>query len=241
MVTLPLALVLLQVASPVPFDEVLGRIEAGRVELSERYRRAPARERAAILRQARAFVVGAITNDLFPAWMGTPWGLGRNSNASRPHQPGKVVGCSYFVTGVLQNAGLQLESRARFAQAPSLWIERALLPYGGKVHRFGSVEAAVLRRRVAALGEGLYVIGLDYHVGFLVVRGAEVRIVHASFFPPQAVVSEPIEASAAIDGSRPKGYWVSSLFRDDWLVDLWLRQRAVPSPPPWPPIAPKAR
>jgi hypothetical protein len=69
----------------------------------------------------------------------------------------------------------------------------------------------------------------------MVVRGAEVRIVHASYFPPQAVVSEPVEASAAIAGSRPRGYWVSPLFRDDRLVDLWLRGAAVPSPPRWPP------
>jgi hypothetical protein len=240
MLSLSLALLLVQVSPQGHdhrFDDVLARIEAGRQELAERYRRAPSRQRAAVLREARTFVVAAITDDLFPAWMGTPWGLGRNSTASRPHQPGKVVGCSYFVTGVLENAGLRLESRSRFAQAPALWIERALLPYGGQVHRFGSLAAPLLRRRIAALGEGLYVIGLDYHVGFLVVRGAEVRMVHASFFPPQAVTSEPIEASAAIDGSRAKGYWVSPLFRDDWLVDLWLRHSAVPSPPPWPPMS----
>jgi hypothetical protein len=180
-------------------------------------------------------VVTAIIEDVFPAWMGTPWGLGAQSDASRPHQPGKVVGCSYFVTGVLDNAGLRLESRRRFAQAPALWIQRALLPYGGQVHRFGSLPATELRRHIAALGEGLYVIGLDYHVGFLIVRGAEVRMVHASFFPPQAVVSEPVEASAAIDGSRPKGYWVSPLFRDDRLVELWLQRAPVPAPPQWPP------
>src|SRR5687768_14372234 len=164
-----LALVLLQNApAPAPsFDDTVARIEAQRRQLSARYQRAPARDRPALLREARAFVVAAIIDQVFPAWMGTPWGLGAQSDASRPHQPGKVVGCSYFVTAVLQNAGLELESRRRFAQAPSLWIERALLPYGGRVHRFGSLAAADLRRRIAALGDGLYVIGLDYHVGFL--------------------------------------------------------------------------
>jgi hypothetical protein len=236
MAPLLLTLILAQVpAASNGFDDSVARIETERRRLSAQYQKAPPRARPAILREARAFVVAAIIDDLLPAWMGTPWGLGAQSDASRPHQTGKVVGCSYFVTAILQNAGLELESRRRFAQAPSLWIERALLPYGGQVHRFGSIPAADLRKRVAALGEGLYIVGLDYHVGFLVVEGAEVRIVHASFFPPQAVVSEPVEASAAIEGSRPKGYWVSPLFRDDRLVDLWLRQAAVPAPPPWPP------
>ena len=232
---LALLLFLAQDAAAPSFDDVVAGIETHRRELAARYRRAPARARPPLLGEARAFVVSTIIEELFPAWMGTPWGLGRDSNASRPHQPGKVVGCSYFVTAVLENAGVALESRARFAQAPSLWIQRALLPFGGQVHRFGSIDAPELRRRIAALGENLYVIGLDYHVGFLVVRGAEVRIVHASYFPPQAVVSEPVEASAAIEGSRRKGYWVSPLFRDDRLVDLWLRGAAVPAPPPWPP------
>ena len=239
--TLLLALLLAQNASAPDFDEVVDRIERHRQELAARYRRAPARARPALLGQARAFVVAAIVDEVFPAWMGTPWGLGRQSDASRPHQPGKVVGCSYFVTAVLENAGVELESRARFAQAPSLWIQRALLPYGGQVHRFGSVEPGQLRQRIAALGDGLYVIGLDYHVGFLVVKGAGVRIVHASYFPPQAVVSEPVETSAAIAGSRPKGYWVSPLFRDDRLVDLWLRGAAVPAPARWPPSRARAK
>jgi hypothetical protein len=232
---LVLALILTQVQSPA-FDDVVSRIETQRQELASRYRRAPARTRPAVVAEARAFVVSVIIDELFPAWMGTPWGLGAQSDASRPHQPGKVVGCSYFITAILQNAGLELESRSRFAQAPSLWIERALMPYGGQLHRFGSLPAPELRKRIAALGDGLYVVGLDYHVGFLVVRGPDVRIVHASYFPPQAVVSEPVEASAAIEGSRPKGYWVSPLFQDDRLVDLWLRGAAVPAPPPWPPI-----
>jgi hypothetical protein len=229
------ALLALLLAQNATFDDVVARIESHRQELSRRYQRAPARARPQLVREARGYLVTSIIDEVLPAWMGTPWGLGPQSNASRPHQPGKVVGCSYFVTAVLENAGLTLQSRARFAQAPSLWIERALLPAGAPVHRFGGLEPVRLRNEIAALGAGLYVIGLDYHVGFLVVRGPEVRIVHASYFPPQAVVSEPVEASAAIAASRPKGYWISPLFRDDQLVELWLRGGAVPAPPRWPP------
>jgi hypothetical protein len=143
------------------------------------------------------------------------------------------VGCSYFLTGVLENAGLKLESRARFAQAPSLWIQRALLPAEGRVYRFGPVEPTALRAQLAALGDGLYVIGLNIHVGFLVVRGADVRIVHASYASPYTVVSEPVESSEVIALSRGKGYVVSPLFRDDRLVEHWLRGAAVPAPPQW--------
>jgi hypothetical protein len=223
-------------AAPPPFDTVTATLAARRTELAARHRQAPAAQRPAIVAEARALLVRAIAGELFPAWLGTRWGLGPNSDASRPHQPGKVVGCSYFVTAVLENAGLVLESRARFAQAPALWIERALLPAGGRVHRLGALDAEELRARVAALGDGLYLVGLDIHVGFLVVRGRDVRIVHASYAAPYTVVSEPITASEVIANSRARGYFVSALFQDDRLVELWLRGAAVPAPPQWPPL-----
>lgn len=228
-------LVLALTAPPAPdFDAVVGALEARRSDLARRYRRVAPGERAAVRDRARAEVVRTIVEEIFPAWMGTPWGLGRDSDAARPHQSGKVVGCSYFVTAVLENAGLVLESRRRFAQAPALWIERALLPSGATVHRFGSLPAPELRRRLLALGPGLYLVGLDVHVGFLVVGAGDVRVIHASYTTPRVVVDEPLATSAVIANSRPRGYHVSPLFRDDRLVELWLQRMSVPAPPRWP-------
>ena len=79
-----------------------------------------------MLARARAAAWRAIVDDLAPLWLGTPWGLGSDSAASRPYQPGMVVGCSYFVTAIAEGAGLKLDDRFRFAQAPALTIQRAL-------------------------------------------------------------------------------------------------------------------
>jgi hypothetical protein len=217
------------------FDEVLRKIEGRRNELAQRYRGATDdRARAQIRAEARAFLEATIVSDIFPAWLGTPWGTGANSTACVPHEPGKVVGCSYFLTAVLQNAGLRLESRARFAQAPSLWIQRALLPPAAHVVRFGSLPAPELRRRIAALGDGLYVVGLNYHVGFLVVRGDAVDVVHANYdVANPVVVREPLETSFVIAASRDAGYFVSPLFRDDRILELWLTGEPVPAPARW--------
>jgi hypothetical protein len=220
---------------PPPFSEVLDRVAARRAALAARYDAArTGRARAAIRDEARAFVVGTLVADIFPAWMGMPSGGGPQATASLPHQPGMYISCSYFLTAALQNAGLVLESRARFAQAPALWIQRALLPPGGRVHRYGGLPADALERRLADdLGDGLYVVGLDIHVGFLVVRDGRASIVHSSYTPPGTVVEEPIVASEAIANSRAKGYWISPLFRDDRLVELWLHRRPVPAPRAW--------
>jgi hypothetical protein len=220
---------------PARFNEVVDRIRLRRAELGARYDAARNRRtRAAIRDEARGFIVDALVSQIFPAWMGMPSGGGPLSTASLPHEPGMFISCSYFLTAALQNAGLVLESRTRFAQAPALWIQRALLPPGGQVHRYGNLSPESLERRlVDELGDGLYVVGLDIHVGFLVVRGGRASIVHSSYTPPGTVVEEPIVSSLAISNSQAKGYWVSPLFRDDRLVELWLRARPVPAPPRW--------
>ena len=112
----------------------------GARDLGARYAAARgARARAAIRDEARRFVVETLVSQVFPAWMGMPSGGGPQATASLPHQPGMYISCSYFLTAALQNAGLVLESRARFAQAPAAWIERALLPPGGQIHRYGNL------------------------------------------------------------------------------------------------------
>jgi hypothetical protein len=141
-----------------------------------------------------------------------------------------VIGCSYFVTGVLQNAGLRLESRARFAQAPSALMQQALSPAAGDLHRFVGLDLGVLEKRIAALGDGLYIVGLDIHTGFLLVHDGAVHVIHASYTEPTQVVDEPFATAQVIRNSRARGYVVSPLFRDDRLVDHWLTGKPVAAP-----------
>jgi hypothetical protein len=211
-------------------DEVALR----RGELGARFAAARgARARAAVRDEARRYIVDTLESRVFPAWMGMPSAGGVQATASMPHQPGMYISCSYFLTAALQNAGLVLESRARFAQAPAAWIERALLPPGRQIHRYGNLSPDELERRLVELGEGLYVVGLDIHVGFIVVRDGHAWFVHSSYTPPGTVVKEPVVTSEAIALSRRKGYWISPLFRDDRIVEMWLRRQPVPAPPQW--------
>ena len=224
---------------PAAFDAaryaaLLQQVTARRSALGARYAAATGgRARAAIRQEARRFVIETLVTQIFPAWMGMPSGGGPQATASLPHQPGMYISCSYFLTAALQNAGLVLESRARFAQAPAAWIERALLPPGGQIHRYGTLPADELEQKLIALGEGLYVVGLDIHVGFIVVRDGHAWFVHSSYTPPGTVVNEPVVSSMAIALSRRKGYWVSPLFQDDRIIEMWLRRQPVPAPPQW--------
>ncbi|MFZ6180430.1 hypothetical protein [Nannocystis pusilla] len=211
------------------FEATLAAIAAERARLGKRY--AATRDeakRAAIRAEARAYFRDAVARQVFPAWLGMPWGLGKNSTADRPHAAGMTVACGYFVSAVLENAGLALSSRYKYAQAPALTVQKALAPGSADLHRYFSVPAEALAAKIAALGDGLYIIGLANHIGFVVVERAEVRLVHASYTGEQVVTDEPLVSAQAIADSRSKGYFVTPVMHDDRLADLWLRGVPVP-------------
>ena len=157
-----------------------------------------------------------------------PWGLGPDSTPTRPHQPDTVIACGYFVSSTLENLGLKLDTRFRFAQAPALHAQRSLAPAPRDLHVFFSIPGDLLASQIAALGAGLYVIGLNNHIGFVDVRGAEVRLIHASYTGEQVVTDEPLATAQVIANSRAAGYFVTPLLQDDRLVEHWLRGEAVP-------------
>ena len=121
---------------PAAYEAALGRIEARREALGRRLRAADSgAARAEIRAEARAYALQAMREVIFPAWMGTPWGLGARSTPTRPHQADTVIACGYFISSALENLGLRLDTRFRFAQAPALHAQRSLAPARGDLHR----------------------------------------------------------------------------------------------------------
>lgn len=215
-------------AAVATWDESVDAIAAERTRLAAAWRAAttPA-ERSAVRDEASIFLANAMIDRLLPPWHGMPWGMGKSSTATRPHQEGKSISCSYFVGAVLQGAGFQLRDRFRLGQAAALNIQKSLVGGAGKVHRFLSIPPESLRARLAPLDDGLYIIGLDIHVGLVVIRGDDVRFVHASYTGDQVVTDEPLADAIAIARSQPRGYFVSPLVTttgagDDWLIERWL-------------------
>ena len=142
-----------------------------------------------------------------------------------------TVGCSYFVTAILGNAGFRLDDRYRFARAPALDIQRSLARHEKAVRRYLSIPPRELEARIARLGDGLWLIGLSNHVGWVVVDDGEVRFVHASWTGDRQVSDEPFGASRAIAVSQRAGYFVSPVLIDsdenDDLIDAWLRGAVI--------------
>ncbi len=73
----------------------------------------------------------------------------------------------------------------------------------------------------------LYVVGLDNHVDFLIVRSGEVLFHHSSYVGSTAVVREKAVESPPLAQSRYRV--IGKLFTEDALVEAWIRGTLVPT------------
>jgi len=77
----------------------------------------------------------------------------------------------------------------------------------------------------ARFGDGLFVVGLDYHVGFLRLAGERAAFCHSSVLEPAVVTCEdPLTAPTFLS----ELYVVGDALKDA-AIDDWLAGREIPT------------
>jgi hypothetical protein len=169
--------------------------------------------------RARARLLWAVREELVPAWLGTTWAFHGTSTV-----PGEgTIACGYFVSTVLQHAGLQVE-RVRMAQQASEYIVRSFAP-AASIRRFRAGDVQAVVADTLTRPDGLYVVGMDFHVGLLVKRHDEVEFCHASFLGPAEVVC----GDPRTDPGFVSRYHVVGPVTSDRVVDAWLAGHRIPT------------
>lgn len=159
-------------------------LERWRCELAARHQRAKTgAERAAVERDARV-ILERVLPEMMRCWLGAPWDF--NGTAAKPGA-GRIA-CGYFVATVIKDAGFRVD-RYQLAQQPSENILRSFLDKQACSLSVGQPYDA-FAADVAQAEPGIYLIGLDTHVAFLVVGGNGFRFIHASGSRPWCVVEE---------------------------------------------------
>ncbi len=203
-----LALVL---AASVDYPAALSKLEKRRAQLA-------AERGDARLAKARSALLAAFDESLFPAWEGTPWDF---YGTSETPGEGKIA-CGYYVSTLLRDAGFKLE-RVKLAQQAS---ERIVKTFAAEadIQRFrGATQADVVEQVRARHGPGLYIVGLDYHVGLLRLTAGEALFCHSAVLAPAHATCEKADASAGMASS----YHVVGPALSDARVGDWLSGREV--------------
>lgn len=207
--------------SPAPlrggYERLLERLRTRQTALAATHAAAPHGGRAELIREASAHIERALSDSIWPHWFGTPWDFnGTTQTPGRGH-----IACGYFVTTCLRDVGYEVQ-RVRWAQlSASDLVER--LVASEMVRRYSDVPVERFADSIATWGDGVYVIGLDCHVGFLLVRGGSVRFCHSTYVPPLCVVIEEAEDSGPLVHSRLRV--VGRIVPNDELTAAWLETR----------------
>jgi hypothetical protein len=204
---------------PMKYRVLTQDLERWRKDLAERYRKAKTTAaRTAVEAEARAVLEQALPA-MMRCWLGTPWDF--NGTAKGPGE-GKIA-CGYFVATVLKDAGFQVD-RYQLAQQPS----------GNILHTFLSNDACTLTvsqdyQAFAADVEkrepGICIVGLDTHVGFIIITDQTWRFIHSSGSQPWCVVDE----DRANAGVLQRSSWrmLGNLTADPGVLKRWLKREKI--------------
>lgn len=196
------------------YGHIKTSISSTRDSLATCWRKADSLTRKHVLKESREYLLSSFEDQLFPAWYNTPWNFYGMSE-----EPGKgTIACGYFVTTTLRDAGFVVPKNA-WAQLAS---ESFMGKFTGKekLKRFSSVKLEEVEKYIRKEGEGLYLVGLDYHVGFILFSGGELSFVHSSYYHPDTgVMRENIYGKNPLNDSR---YRVIARLFDDRMLERWL-------------------
>jgi hypothetical protein len=139
-----------------------------------------------------------IVDSIIPYWYGTKWNF--YGDTQEP-QKGSIA-CGYFVTTVLRDAGLHI-NRVKLAQLASEEMIKTVC-HRNSIKRYSNTPIQTFLADVQQIENGLYVIGLDFHTGFIYQNNKELYFIHASYQTPQMVIRQNAIESSILASSKYK-------------------------------------
>lgn len=135
---------------------------------------------------------------LFPYWYGTKWNF--YGTTEIPQQG--TIACGYFVTTLLRDAGLKI-NRVKLAQQASSIIIQTVCDQNN-IKTFSNVKNEDFFQYIKKQGKSIYIVGLDFHTGFIYFDGKEIYFIQSKYYDEVAVVKEAASKSKVLLKSQFK-------------------------------------
>jgi hypothetical protein len=159
------------------------------------------------------YIYSKLLNDIVPHWYGTPWDF--NGHTNSPNN-GKIA-CGYFVSTTLKHLGFKL-NRYKMAQAAGL-DEAKLLQPRYKLKTYSNITFDELKTKVNKVySDGIYFVGLDNHVGYVLIKNKELYFLHSSYCDDEVVI-ELAENSTCFGSNL---YVFAEITTNKKLIKSWI-------------------
>ena len=188
-------------------------------DLGKEYENAESENRRNAVENDAKLILEMILPEMMRCWIGT--GYDFNGTANGPGN-GKIA-CGYFVSTVLRDAGFKLD-RFKLAQQPSQNILRSFLDEAECELRVGEDYSKYIDW-LESKENGVYIVGLDTHVCFIVVRSNRMRFLHSSGINSAGVVEEGPKKAYALKKSNWR--MLGNFSGDKDVIKTWLMGKRV--------------
>ncbi len=158
-----------------------------------------------------------MNSKIFPYWYGTKWGF--NGITETPNT-GEIA-CGYFVTTTLRDIGVPL-NRVKLAQCASEEMIRTLVSKEN-IHKYSNIDIGEFISKIKKHGNGIYIIGLDSHTGYILLSNSGDYFIHSSGNFPWQVVKENLSNSSTLKKSKYKV--IGKISSDESFLKKWINNK----------------
>ena len=204
-------LILLLTFSLTNYSDTKTNIEKERKTLKTKY--LSSENKTNTLSEARLKLTDFLYQDIINHWYTTKWSF--EGHTETPKQG--TIACGYFVSTTLRDVGFHL-NRYKLAQK-SPEDEAKVIACGTAIEKLQNISKQELKKYFLKQKDGIYFIGLDFHVGYIYKNNQEVYFIHSNYIENKGVMKETIENSKAIVSSK---YFIVSITHNDNLIKKWL-------------------
>ena len=204
----------------VDYNQLKEKIKTEQAAFQKKIKKAGTKgEEKLIIDAARKYILTNIGGSIFQYWYGTSWAFEGTTT-----EPGcGSVACGYFVTTVLRDAGFKLP-RIKWAQAASETLIQNVTDKKNIKHYIGT-DIVKVESAIKLWGEGLYIAGLDTHVGFILNLGDSIRFVHSNYYEPtKGVCAQQLNSNNPLKDSK---YRVIGKILNDEMVLRWIEGKEL--------------
>ena len=174
--------------------------------------------KANTINEARQKLTDYLYHDIINHWYTTKWSF--EGHSETPKQG--TIACGYFVSTTLRDVGFNI-NRYKLAQK-SPEEEAKSIACGTAIKKLQNISKQELKKYFLKQKDGIYFIGLDFHVGYIYKSNQEVHFIHSNYIENKGVMKENIENSKAIVSSK---YFIVPITHNDNLIKKWLMKEII--------------
>ncbi len=176
-------------------------------------------QKEVLLDSAQNLFTDYLLNKVIPYWYNTKWEF---DGYTAVPQKGAIA-CGYFVSTTLKHMGVNVNRYKLAQQNPENESSSVAIAHANlKKYKFDELGKDILPE-LSSYKDGLYFVGLDYHVGYLYIKNKQPYFIHSDFLEGYVRI-ESAKTSSAFESYE---YFISPISNNPQFILKWLLQEEI--------------